>query len=185
MGTRKIDAELANQFTASGGLATSEMVYLGRLCEKYECRSFCEIGRRMGASTRLFAYLASKREGRVVSIDGNAQHMDFVVKKLEELGFRKYVEMVTAFSPWVKFDMEWYFDCLLIDGTHQFIPALVDYHTFNYFVKQGGLIVFHDVSLPQVHGAMLKAAAEDGLALVGRMRYLQVWEKTLPWGRRR
>lgn len=185
MGERKINERLFHDFRSAGGLHVSEMLYLSRLCNRHECKAFLEIGRKLGTSTRLFALHASVREGRVVSIDGNAQHMGFVVKKLEEHGLEGYVEMITAFSPWVPFDMQWVFDCLLIDGNHSYIPTLVDYHTFNYFVRQGGLVAFHDVHLNPVNEAMLQAAKTDSMEMLGRHKSLQVWMKTLPWGRKR
>ena len=161
------------------------MLFLIEWCENYECKQYIEIGRRLGGSTRLLSLLASRAEGKLISVDGNAQYLEGVKNILIGLGLINYVEFITGFSPWIQFDMSWEFDFLLVDGDHMFIPTIVDYHTFNYFVKKGGLIAFHDIHLEFTCKAMMKMAVEDDLKFIDRKQNLQLWEKTQPRGRKR
>jgi predicted O-methyltransferase YrrM len=185
MGKRKITLEDVILFKVPGGISTDEMLFLVDWCERYESKRFIEIGRRLGGSTRFFSFLASRVGGKLISIDGDAKYLEGIKKVLSDSGLIDYVEFITAFSPWIPYDMTWEFDFLLIDGDHRFIPTLVDYQAFSYFVKKGGLIAFHDVHLEFTHRAMMRAAAEDDLKLLDRRRSLQLWEKTIPWGRKR
>ena len=185
MGKREITLETVKPFKVSGGIFTDEMLLLVDWCDRYMCKQFIEIGRRLGGSTRFLAMMAKRARGKLVSIDGDVKYLEGIKDSLRQLELIDYVEFITAFSPWVPYDMSWVFDFLLIDGDHRFIPTLVDYQAFSYFVRKGGLIAFHDVHLEFTHRAMMRVAAEDALKLLDRRRSLQLWEKTIPWGRKR
>jgi len=135
-----------------------------------------EIGRRFGVSTRLFALIAQRHGGRVVSIDGAPR--DFVPKILDEMGLSGFVELVDKWSPWIDPDPNWEIDLLYIDGDHTHVATLADYHYFNFFVPPGGLIAIHDCLHPPVKKAIEEVRRRDRLKHLDTAGNLAVFEKT-------
>lgn len=154
----------------------SEAQLLYDFCVSRRPKLILEIGRRMGVSTRLFAMAVEKWDGRVISIDGAPQA--YVPKVLEEMGLSYLVKLIDQWSPWITPDPEWRIELLYIDGDHTFVPALVDYHYFGFFVPTGGLIAFHDCLHPPVKKAIETAARRDRLKHLETSGNLAIYEKT-------
>jgi predicted O-methyltransferase YrrM len=154
----------------------SEAQLLYDYCNARKPRLILEIGRRFGVSTRLFAMVAREVGGKVISLDGAPQ--SFVPKVLEDLGLTAYVDLVDQWSPWINPDPEWRIELLYIDGDHTFVPTLVDYHYFGFFVPTGGLIAFHDCLHPPVKKAIETVARRDRLKHLETVGNLAIFEKT-------
>jgi hypothetical protein len=69
-----------------------------------------------------------------------------MVGNMESYGLKGFYTLVPEASPWVTLDLKSIssIDLLFIDGRHDIRWCLVDYHYFEPFVRDGGVIVFHD-----------------------------------------
>lgn len=159
-----------------GFVTPEEAEVLWKVCIEKQPKQILEIGRRMGMSTALFGLVAKESDGRVFSVDGIANPN--AEKLLERHGIRGRVRLINDWSPWVQFDFSWDLDFLYIDGDHRYISTVVDYHVFNYFVKTGGYIAFHDSKYPYVKRAIDEVVKRDKLKPIAEQDQLTVWQKT-------
>jgi len=152
-----------------------EAEILWKVCINTNPKLILEIGRRLGMSTRLFAMIAKENCGRVISVDGNPLTSAEVM--LTNEGLIDHVDFINHWSPWIEFDPSWELDFLYIDGDHKYISALVDYHVFNFFVKPGGIIAFHDAKYPPVAEAIKQACKRDRLEHIDSAKQMAIFKK--------
>ena len=175
------DANTIIEFCASGGeigaINVLEAFAILYCCELMKCKAFVEIGRFKGRSTRLLAVMAKRINGIALSIDGRSSKG--VAKRLEDLNLLDYVVFDDSWSPWVNLPLPMdEIDFLFIDGDHSFMSVIVDYHFFNYFVKKGGIIGFHDLMKIEVQEAVAKIIERDNLEELCRISSLRLYRKT-------
>ena len=146
------------------------------ICMEIKPKQILEIGRRCGISTCLLGLIASITGGHVWSIDGAPRKEAETI--LIDSNIMKHVTFINEWAPWIPFDFNWHLDLLYIDGDHKYISVLVDYHTFNYFLKQGGYVAFHDAIHKPVAEAIIRAVGRDRLEFVDSINSLSVYRKT-------
>jgi len=166
-------------FCVSGGeigaVNAVEIASLLYTCEVIKPKYIVEIGRMQGRSTRMFATVAKKHSGSVLSIDG--ADPKGVLTRLTALKLQDVVELKKEWSPWVSFTPR-EIDLLFIDGDHSWISTVVDYHYFNFFVRKNGIIVFHDVNMVEVRDAIAAILKRDNLKLITTNSRVSIYQKT-------
>lgn len=157
-----------------GAIQSDEALFLIELCRELRPENTLEIGTMHGVSTRLLAALAKSYGGRLTSIDGG---MSAGVKlNLMTLDLFDRVTLIKEWVPWFLFRPAKEIDLLFIDGDHTLMSIIVDYHYFNYFLKKGGIVIFHDMNLAASQEAVKIIQRRDPLeeiAAVGRMLALR------------
>lgn len=154
--------------------------FLEAYCIYYHClinrvKNIVEIGRKSGRSTRLLAILAHINDGRVVSIDGYKTKS--VERTLKRFNLFDKVFLKDSWSPWIG-ELEFNtIDFLFIDGDHTFMSVIVDYHYFNYYLKKGGIIGFHDSNMREVKEAVDKIIERDKLEFIETIERLSMYKK--------
>jgi len=108
-----------------------------------------EIGVRWGTSTNAFLYGIRNRNEKVKKSDVHLYSIDIndccnSVKDETLLPYWTFIQDKSENVGWVK---EKPIDILLIDGDHSYEGCKTDYLKFEPFVREGGLILFHDVLL--------------------------------------
>jgi predicted O-methyltransferase YrrM len=161
-----------------GGIHGSEMLLILQACLVEKPKLILEIGVRNGLSTRFFAAVAERLDGQVISIEGDLKPE--VMENLKLLNLSHRVSIINKWSPWIGIIPNWEIDLLLIDGDHEFVSVLMDYHFFNYYVNEGGLIVFHDCDMKDVQRAIAEVEHRDKLEKVLWVPRIAMFRKTLP-----
>jgi len=115
-------------------------------------RNVVEIGVRWGTSTHAFLYGIRDRcredpQVQLYSIDIN--DCSHVVK---DKSLKPYWTFLQGDSKKMEWDKE--IDILLIDGDHSYEGVKADYLKYEPFVKEGGVILLHDVLWP--HKGVIK-----------------------------
>ena len=159
-----------------GFCSVDEAETLWNACIDKKPKQILEFGRRCGISTTLFGLIAKIFDGIVYSLDGTPRPE--AENNLKQYGVSNRVKLINDWSPWVNFDFSWDLDILYIDGDHKYVSALVDYHVFNYFLKKGGYVVFHDSEYRPVAEAIKQIVKRDRLKSIANANQLTVWEKT-------
>lgn len=145
----------------TGGIPEASAAVLQRLV--YETRpSYClEIGMGMGVSTLAILYaLAKLGHGRLTSIDPNERERGpqkpngVGLEAVRRAGLSHLLEFVeqpsyVALPALLREGRR--FDLIFIDGWHSFDYAFVDYFYSDLLLNEGGVLVFDDVGMPQVH----------------------------------
>jgi len=157
-----------------GSIRWKESICLYAICKK--CKNFLEIGQLHGVSTRLFGLMAKENNGKVVSID--PKPYDHNENDFKMLGVSDYIQTIKESTPWINLKQNWEFDAIFIDGDHSFITVLVDYHCFNYYLKQSGFIAFHDTGIREVSDAIYEIKKRDKIEYLYGIERLQVFRKT-------
>jgi len=147
----------------------------GILC-RYKPKTCVEIGRRFGISTHLIALEIKEWEGHLYSIDGVTNH--HAIQRIIKEDLEDHITFIKGWSPWIAWSRE--IDFLYIDGDHNFMSALVDYHYWQVFVKTGGLILFHDTKFKPVSKAITYCKSRDNLKPIAGTEQLMIFEKTRP-----
>ena len=142
------------------------------------CKSLLETGQAHGISTRLLGWTARKSGGSVISID--PQPFGHNEADFEALGISDYITTIKKPSPWITLPDDLSLDGVFIDGDHSFIALLADYQLFNYYLKQGGIIAFHDVPMTEVNYAIYEIMKRDQIEEVFAVNRLKVFKKTVP-----
>jgi len=133
------------------------------LIDKYaraiQARNIVEIGSMDGTSSILLGLIARDFAGRLFCIE--PQPKSRWAKNMIECDLKEHVELIKACSPWVEMDkIQTPIDFLLIDGNHRTRWAIVDYHYFFPFVREGGLIAFHDYNARKEVGKWVRRAID-------------------------
>jgi predicted O-methyltransferase YrrM len=161
-----------------GGIHGSEMLFMLQACLVEEPKFLLEVGVRGGQSTRFLAAVAERFDGQLIAIEGILHPR--AVEKIEELNLSHRVTFINRWSPWLGEIPDWEIDFLFLDGDHDFISTIVDYHFFNHFVKKGGLIVFHNPEVQAVRRAIDEAIERDNLEEIGKAEKAIMFRKTIP-----
>ncbi|MCK5604640.1 class I SAM-dependent methyltransferase [Candidatus Pacearchaeota archaeon] len=158
-----------------GGIHGNEALLLTKAYKDLNPKLTVEIGRMNGLSTRLLAALCKSNGGNLISFDGLSGIG--VLRKLELMKLEKNVKLVEGWVPWIKPDFSWDVDFLFIDGDHTYMSILVDYHYFNYFVKKGGYIAFHDMNMKDSQKAVKDIMGRDPLEHICTVGRLGLYKK--------
>lgn len=121
---------------------TEDVRFLVPLLKEEKPKVILEIGSSYGTSSKLFAAIAKEFDGKVYCIEPDPK--DEWVKNMNEYGLLEYIEMISKPSPWVNWEGKPEIDFLFIDGWHSFRDAFVDYYYWQKYVKEDGIIAFHD-----------------------------------------
>lgn len=126
-------------------LAREDYELLERNVRSVNPNLIVEIGSMDGTSSMLFGLIAKEVGAEVYCIEPYPKgHWH---QNIKELGLQDTVHLVTGFSPWAGRDhiaSKKSIDFLFIDGDHRTRWVLVDYHYWSPYVRDGGLIAFHD-----------------------------------------
>lgn len=102
-----------------------------------------EIGTGGLWSTQCFLHGLEKTDGRIISCD--------TVKRFKDFSHPRF-QFINKSSNEIARNWKDAIDILFIDGNHREESIRKDYELFSPFVKQGGLIIFHDTSHPLFPG---------------------------------
>jgi predicted O-methyltransferase YrrM len=134
-----------------------------------------EIGSMYGVSTRLLAALAKRNDAKLITIDaGMAPHVE---ANLKILNLQDVVTLIKDWVPWLTTRPDYEIDFLFVDGDHSLISILVDYHYFNYYLKKGGLVAFHDMNMKDSQDAVKLILERDRLEHVASVGRLAIYRK--------
>lgn len=148
-----------------------------------------EIGRFNGGSTLLLA-VAGGPYGTLRSIDVSPQNDDYLSGVLERSGLAERVELVVGDA--TKVDASGLYDYVFIDGDHSLAAARRDHNRWGKAVRQGGLILHHDMAcsrayatqwhdLAQLRQSILEQQSEC-MHLVEEAGSLAIFHRTgAPW----
>lgn len=132
-----------------------ELAELGSLVEHLRPKTVVEIGScEFGWPWVLAPFFA--RGATIIGIDPLTKNIvrpektHRNIKKLEALGFDVHFLKGCSHEPWVINDMVRFLkgrkiDLLHIDGAHGYKAVKYDWETYSQYVREGGLIAFHDI----------------------------------------
>ena len=115
-----------------------EFEYLVNEVEKLNPKRILEIGILHGATAKFFSYLNPEF---TIAIDPEPQlkyeipNLHLITSKSQELNAIREVEQFLKGQP---------LDFIMIDGNHEYDYAKADFDNYRGFVRQGGIIAFHD-----------------------------------------
>lgn len=167
--------EIAFGRSEVGGIYGNEALLLTKAYHDLNPKFTVEIGRMNGISTRVLAALCKGNGGKMISFDGMTAKG--VQRKLKLMKLEKNVTLVEGWVPWIEPDSSWDIDFLFIDGDHTYMSILVDYHYFNYFVKKGGYIAFHDMNMKDSQRAVKDIMERDPLEHICTVGRLGLYKK--------
>lgn len=107
-------------------------------------RTILEIGVRWGTSTNAFLYGIRDRGHQNLFL--HSIDTDDCSRVVRDPELKKWWNFIQGDSRTVPWDLP--VDVLLIDGDHSLEGVKADYERFEPFVREGGLILFHDVCWP-------------------------------------
>lgn len=108
-----------------------------------------EIGRFYGGSSVLLA-TAIGAKGKLYSIDIEPKDDDkLLIPVLNKLGFNDRVNLIIGDANIVNIEDE--LDFVLIDGDHSYEGARLDHNRWGKKIKEGGLIIHHDMTNSREH----------------------------------
>ena len=167
--------EIAFGRSEIGGIYGNEALLLVKAYKELNPKFTVEIGRMNGISTRVLAALCKSNGGKMISFDGLPGAG--VTRKLKSMNLDKNATMIDGWVPWITPDFSWDIDFLFIDGDHTYISILIDYHYFNYFVKKGGYIAFHDMNIKESQQAVADIMKRDPLEHICTIGRLGLYKK--------
>ena len=106
-------------------------------------RTVLEIGVRWGTSTLAFLHGIKDRGKKHKYLKLYSMDIGDCSKVVKDDELKKYWEFMQGDSKTLPWDKE--IDVLLIDGDHSYEGVKADYERFEPFVKEGGIILMHDV----------------------------------------
>ena len=127
-------------------IAIEDLELLQRCCDYCQAKTILEIGSADGGSSIVLGTKAAQNDGHLYCIEPVPKNK--MIGNMEAYGLKGCYTLMPEASPWVTLDMKSIapIDLLFIDGRHDIRWCLVDYHFFEPFVREGGVIVFHDTS---------------------------------------
>ncbi len=137
------------------GMATSELEILAKLVCENECCRALEIGMANGTSTIAILHGSMTRNGVLTSIDP-FQHSMCDGKGLDAVQRSGYADRHTLLEEPDYFALPRLlqagtkFDFIFIDGNHALDFTLLDFFYADLLLTDGGIVAFHDTSLPGV-----------------------------------
>lgn len=112
------------------------------ILKKEKPKVIVEIGASYGTSSKLFAAISKEFNGKLYSIDPNPRPEWY--ENLKEYSLLESTELINKASPWINWNKKIEIDFLFIDGYHNFRNVFVDFFYWTKYVKEGGMIAFHD-----------------------------------------
>lgn len=132
-------------------------------------KKLVEIGVLFGGGSLVLGEIAKKNNGHLYCIDPVKTKQWH--KNMTDYKLGRHVTFIKGSSPWVEPIID--IDYLFIDGDHRTRWCLVDYHYWEPFVQEGGLIAFHDWNGEKGVDQWIRRAIDliletDNLELVGK-----------------
>jgi len=138
-------------------LDIDESATLYRVVKNIQDPKGIEIGRFRGGSTVLLA-VAVGQQGHLYSLDIEPRFDEDIYKVLSQLNLLDRVEIVVSNSSSVSIDYE--FDFAFIDGDHSYRAVKLDYNNIMPVIKEGGLIIFHDMAYTREYASQALGAKQ-------------------------
>ena len=115
--------------------------------DKIKAKAIMEIGSHRGCSSIALGTVAKKYGGKMHCIECRKVPEWHV--NIAHYGLTDTVRLINKSSPWVdSHEVNYPLDYFFIDGCHSYLAALVDFYWGYRYVRQGGLIAFHDYHSP-------------------------------------
>jgi hypothetical protein len=161
--------------SCDGRLSINDAKILYATSMEIEAKTIVEIGSMDGCSSMVFGRVVQFTGGHLYCIEPNPKSR--WKANMERLGLLDYATTLMKNSPWLNIPKELPtpIDYLLIDGDHRTRWTIVDYHVWEPYVRQGGVIAFHDWTGAKGVGAWVQRAVgiileddEDGLEEIAR-----------------
>jgi cephalosporin hydroxylase len=171
----------------------NEITNLGKLLEEANTRKVIEIGAHRGGTTAFFATLCPDL---VLSIDLPDGHWGGIGVPASAERNRQLVELWPHIVPVVADSQDPHtvhrvqtmlkgdkVDFLFIDGDHSRAGVTADFENYSRFVREGGMIAFHDISYCERHTKDKVQVPEFWHELAANGPYhTRVFEDNLGWG---
>jgi hypothetical protein len=122
-----------------------DVAYLFEVLIVEQPKVIVEIGASYGTSSKLFAHIVKEYGGKLFSIEPNIR-LEWTTN-MKEFELLEYVEVIPKASPWVNWEGKPDIDFLFIDGWHSFRDVFVDYFYWQKYIKEDGIIAFHDTKV--------------------------------------
>lgn len=167
------------------GFQSQELASLYATAVEISPKTIVEIGAGYGTSSIVLAFVARKFSGKLYSLEYQADKEQVWRSNLQRFGVGQYACFMQGKTPWINWQALPFgeIDYLLIDGTHSFIPILVDFHSWGCRTRVGGRIAFHDyiyAERVQIKGKFVRSPevkkAIDAIERVYPMRKVAVVE---------
>uniref|UniRef100_A0A6C0CUD6 Methyltransferase n=1 Tax=viral metagenome TaxID=1070528 RepID=A0A6C0CUD6_9ZZZZ len=125
------------------------------LVDHYKDPIVVELGVDYGFSTFVFANALNETNGKIYGIDlflgdihtGYRNTYDSVINNISEHNL-KNIEIIVGDFTEISNKWETPIDILHIDGLHTYDAVKNDFNNWNKYLKDDGVIIFHDVSVP-------------------------------------
>jgi len=115
--------------------------------DEIKARLIMEVGSARGCSSIALGTVAKKYDGEMQCVEYRnipEWHVNIAHYDLTDI-----VRLINKPSPWVdSHEINYPLDYFFIDGCHSYLAALVDFYWGYHYVRQGGLIAFHDYHSP-------------------------------------
>lgn len=134
--------------SCGGRLSISDARILYDTALEIGAQTILEIGSMDGCSSMVFGEVCKLTGGHLYCLEPNPKTR--WKANMERLGLSDYATTIMKASPWVNPAFMGLppgpvpFDYLLIDGDHRTRWTIADYHYWEPYVRQGGIIAFHD-----------------------------------------
>jgi len=125
-------------------IAVGDLELLQRCCDYCGAKTILEIGSADGGSSVVLGTKAKERGGHLYCIEPFPKSK--MIGNMKAYGLDGFFTLVPEASPWVTLNLKSIapIDLLFIDGRHDIRWCLVDYHYFEPYVREGGVVIFHD-----------------------------------------
>lgn len=175
--------------SCGGRLSINDAKILYSTAMMIEAQNIVEIGSMDGCSSMVFGEVVKQTKGHLYCIEPNPKTKWKV--NMERLGLLDYATTIMKNSPWmIPTELPLPIDYLLIDGDHRTRWTIADYHYWEPYVRQYGMIAFHDWTGAKGVGEWVQKAVgiileddHDGLLEVARdessNRGIIVFQKTV------
>jgi len=111
---------------------------------KYKTESMLEVGSASGANAKVFCEILGVKELFIVDNNLHSRHVSRP-ENLAKINYKEYVgdSQTKQASDWL-FSFNKKFDIVYIDADHSYHGVKNDVNNYLQFVKDGGLMIFHD-----------------------------------------
>ena len=142
---------ISNIVTAWGGHRT----FAEFLVSQYTDPTIVELGVDLGFSTFVFANALNNTNGKIFGIDlflgdehtGPRDTYDIVINQINSHNL-KNIEIIVGDFTEISKKWEKPIDILHIDGLHTYDAVKNDFNNWSKYLKEDGIIIMHDVSIP-------------------------------------
>ena len=131
------------------GSIKSHLLILYSIAVGMDAKVIVEIGMRDGDSTRAFLWACQKTGGRLYSVD--ISEYPETIEEIERLNLSKYHEFIKGDSQKIHKQWSTPIDILFLDGCHYYGNHKMDFDNWYSKVREGGIILVHDVDPSMPH----------------------------------